>query len=200
MICIFDYLSVLLYNDTCDKRTVRRVKLKTENNDEKKILFFFSIGFYFYSCNSDFLQSRSFQPKNGVESPFTIAGKLLADGADNTKAPDGTLMGNLRPIIDDARIYLGDSAVLPAEYLTVIIDSIALELSSRLFMVTDPVQIVASLRKTVFQEGGIRCDRGNNEVKNILPHMALRSRHGSALGISLLMLAIGRKWACLSMA
>lgn len=160
---------------------------------KKKFFSFFQSVFIFILVTLISCKVGPSQPKNGVESPFTIAGKLLADGADNTKAPDGTLMGNLRPIIDDARIYLGDSAVLPAEYLTVIIDSIALELSSRLFMVTDPVQIVASLRKTVFQEGGIRCDRGNNEVKNILPHMALRSRHGSALGISLLMLAIGQK-------
>jgi|GEM_PF-1568895 Uncharacterized conserved protein len=135
------------------------------------------------------------QPKTGTESSFALAGKLLAaTGNDKTKpALDRTLLYNLRPLIDEARICLGNSCVLPSEYLTVIVDSLALELSSKLFMVTDPGQIVSSLRKTVFEESGICCDRGNNEVKNILPHNVLRSRHGSSLGISLLLLTIGQK-------
>ena len=135
------------------------------------------------------------QPQTGARSSFDLAGKLLARTInDKTKpAPDGTLLDSLRPIIDEARMFLGDSCVLPPECCTVMVDSIALELSSRLFMVTNPSRIVALLRKTVFEEGGICCDRGNNDVKNILPHMALRSGHGSALGISLLLLAIGQK-------
>jgi regulator of sirC expression with transglutaminase-like and TPR domain len=134
------------------------------------------------------------QAKNVSESPYALAGKLLAaNAAETRKGPEKKLLDDLRPIIDEARVCFGDSTVAPSESLTEIIDSMALELSSKLFMVKQPGRIVAALRKTVFDEGRITCDRGDHDVRNLLPQMVLRRGHGSALGISLVLLALGQK-------
>jgi regulator of sirC expression with transglutaminase-like and TPR domain len=135
------------------------------------------------------------QPKNVSESSYALAGKLLAANAlsETKRVSDGKLLNNLRPIIDEARVCFGDSVVLPSECLTAIIDSLALEVSSKLFMVSDPVLIVAALKKTVFDEGGLSGDHNDNDVKSLLPQMVIRRHHGSALGISLILLTIAQK-------
>lgn len=153
------------------------------------LVFFFCLGISI-SC-----KTGPSQPKARAASSFALAAKLLeavGDGATKP-TPDKTLLYSLLQIVDEARMFTADSSLLPAEQLTVIVDSIALELSSKLFMVSDPGRIVAFLRTAVFEEARIRCDRGAKETKNIMPHTVLRSRHGSSIGISLLLLAIGEK-------
>ena len=73
------------------------------------------------------------------------------------------------------------------------LDSAALQLSSRLFMETDPEKITDALNNLVFNTWKITFDRDRNNARSLFPYSVLELKQGSCVGMSLLYLLIAEK-------
>jgi regulator of sirC expression with transglutaminase-like and TPR domain len=102
-----------------------------------------------------------------------------------------SLAAELRDIAGIVRTELGDQSI-PA-FSTKMTDSIALSLSSRMFMESDPQKLVPALNKIVFTDCNLVFDNNRNALASMFPHSALQTGKGSCLGISLVYLLIAEK-------
>ena len=73
------------------------------------------------------------------------------------------------------------------------LDSSALQLSSTLFMETDPDKIVSALNNQIFNEWDMEFDPDRNNVRSLFPYTSLEQKRGSCVGMSLLYLLIAEK-------
>jgi tetratricopeptide (TPR) repeat protein len=73
------------------------------------------------------------------------------------------------------------------------IDSMATELSSRLFMETDPYRVVRELNDCYFHQMGILIENKKSTLENTLPNLVFQSKMGSVVGGVLLMLLIAEE-------
>lgn len=73
------------------------------------------------------------------------------------------------------------------------LDSAALLLSSRLFMVTDPNRILDEMGKVIFTTWGIGFSEDRDSLMLLFPESVYRHRQGSCVGLSLLYLVLAEK-------
>ena len=73
------------------------------------------------------------------------------------------------------------------------LDSAALLLSSRLFMEPEVQRIVAELNATVFEKWGITFNNDRGNVCFLFPHLVVKEKQGSCVGMSLLYLLLAEK-------
>lgn len=73
------------------------------------------------------------------------------------------------------------------------LDSMALVLSSRLFMETDAKRIINELNSVVFGLWGVEFTDDRNDPRSLFAHSVVERRRGSCVGMSLIYLLLGEK-------
>jgi len=104
-----------------------------------------------------------------------------------------SLSRSLHRIVSDNPNLTEDTASGSDASLDKMIDSAALLLSSRLFMVTDPERIVGELNSLVFEKWGVTFSANRTSAEYLFPHRVLQVKKGSCVGMSLLYLLIAEK-------
>ncbi len=91
------------------------------------------------------------------------------------------------------RQNLGDSVLGDQAGFRNAFDTLVLTLSSRLFMVNDPVKITGEMNRTVHEVYQLEFDTAQSDLRNVFPQTVLTRRRGSCLGLSLLYLLVAER-------
>jgi len=138
--------------------------------------------------------------KSPKEPSNTLSGqqRMLTDAMSPSAAPDACSSGvllslRLHRILEeyareDSALSLGDDSAFNRS-----LDSMALVLSSRLFMETDVKRIIDELNRTVFDVWGVAFTDDRNDPRSLFAHSVVEHRRGSCVGMSLIYLLLGEK-------
>jgi len=104
-----------------------------------------------------------------------------------------SLESSVRGIIESARKRYGKALIPDEDPFFNDLDSIALVISSRLFMEMDPGKRVSAVVNAVFVDHDQGFDRNQDDIVALLPHTAWYRKQGSCLGNSLILLLLAQK-------
>jgi regulator of sirC expression with transglutaminase-like and TPR domain len=132
------------------------------------------------------------QPQSAVNGTVDMLEKKIGDASDVSEQ-NISIEKQLILLMNETDSLLSSKAINDLDDFSIDLESEITKISAALFMENDPVIIFDTIGNLLFEKMKIRFEKDENDLDAIFPQKIIRSRRGTCLGISLLVLQICEK-------